>query len=220
MYQLLLVLEKSGILHTIAVGLIVGLILLYFQRHIQRDRSRRRYERELVLFREKLRAAINFPSALSIGNITSSMPPAAVPIARFIAKHPIDLWRENLPRHRKSLDLLIEFRHACSLFAQASGRLDLVLEGLIRTHNASKGFATHYDPTILIYITGRILEIPTEKILHQLNDRALRRLGREWLEECLSIILADEKVKELVQLYFHARSVLSEKIELLKNELG
>jgi hypothetical protein len=96
----------SGAAYSVITGLVVGLIIWGVQLIADQRRMEATLERELSLFRERLRSILSQPDPLFIHADATGTEPVAQRVADLSAEHPIDLWEENLPHHEPALRLV------------------------------------------------------------------------------------------------------------------
>lgn len=207
----------SGFLSSILTGFIVGLVVWWVQLRAEQRRTRNDAARELALFREKLRNAVEEPDILNFQTATDSIPPAARAIHSVVSNHPVDYWYSVLKRHRAFLDEVKRFQHAHTAFGKAAQRLDVALRQVIRLHNAARGAIAVNDPYDHAYFLGRLHGMSDEEILPWIDLPSKTHSSR--FESSFSAAMADEEVASRVDEYQRRREELVSHIEKLETLL-
>lgn len=203
----------SGFLSSILTGLIVGLVIWCVQLRAEQRRARNDAARELALFREKLRNAVEEPDILNFQTAADSIPPAARAIHSMVSNHPVDYWYSLLKRHRAFLDEIKGFQHAYAAFGKAAQKLDVALRRVIRLHNAARGTIAMNDPADHSYFLGRLHGMSSEQILPWI-DYPIKASVR--FEASFTAAIADEEITSRADEYRRRREELVSRIEKLE----
>jgi len=194
-------------------GLIVGLVVWWVQLKAEQRRTRNDAARELALFREKMRNAVEEPDILNFQTAGDSIPPAARATHSVVSNHPVDYWYPLLKRHRAFLDEIKGFQHAHAAFGKAARRLDMALAQEIRLHNATRRTIAINDRDDHAFFLGRLHGMPNEQILAWI-DHTSASLGR--FETSFAAAMADEEVASRADEYQRCREHLVSRIEKLE----
>lgn len=155
----------SGALYSVITGLIVGLVITWNQRLLETRRSRRLYEREISIARQRLREAVLGPERFVFESAIASAPLRAFAVMAVVRECPIQVWIDAVPKQRDLLSILDEFQSAFLAFAGAAANLDHELVEFARQYNADHRTISANDPPIVGYVLGRMQGFEDREIL-------------------------------------------------------
>ena len=110
--QFLITLE-AGVYISLFIGLLFGLLLLWFERRLDRRSEQWQYEREVITFQERLRFVFNQPYSTNLAEIIESPPPVNA-VGELIAYASVELWRHHLPKQQQIFKAINEFQQSYS----------------------------------------------------------------------------------------------------------
>lgn len=207
----------SGAIYSVITGLIVGLVVWRVQLISDNRRANANFERELAVFRERLKIEIDKPDVINITTALSSVPPVALSLVKLLVEQPIDFWYEKLKKHRKFLELLKNFQSCISEFNTNAEKLDTCLKLFIRNYNASKDIIAINDNADIAFIIGKIHGFATQQILPWI-DLPTSAIGR--LEASLGAVNDNPNISSCIQPYLCKREQLMGVIKRIKDELN
>ena len=171
----------SGFGYSIFTGLVVGLVIVSYQRAMERRLARASFAREVSLMRQHLREAVSRPDTFVISSAEASIPPRAEAVMTVIRDLPISLWRDELVGQKTLLNAVHDLQLSHSAFRVAALHLDHLLGQFARRFNATRGAISANDQAAVSYILGSLQGFKSPDILPWIDGGIRKEPG--WLEE-------------------------------------
>jgi hypothetical protein len=207
---------SSGAIYSLFVGLIVGFFLLLAQKRSDKRQQRLSCESQLATFREHLRALLDQADIVHLDRI-GSLPPRLVKIVDLLTNSPIDLWRDNLPKHQEFIGLLRTFQRNYANLNSVASELEVNVRQIIREYTHSQQISDPSEREYQSFISGRILGYDDAKLLVWIG---LERRMLPRMYEVYDLVLADEEANALVKKYLDAQKQVEDVVEMLKKALN
>lgn len=206
----------SGLISGLLTGVVVGLIVIVFQRGIEKRLSRKTFERDISLTHQKLLAAVSRPESFTISSAEMSAPLRATAAMEVIQDIPLSLWRSEVKKQRKFLDVVNEVQLSYSAFRVQAIKLDHLLQQFSRKFASSVAptAVSAVDTSVTSYILGRLQGFERKEILSWIQFNQIK-----WLDDAYEAAKVDEQICTAHSQYSHHREQLMSKVESLVNEL-
>lgn len=203
----------SGIISGVVTGIIVAAVILVVQHFIDNRRNKSLNQRELELFRRKLRSAFSIEGTLVIASALGSEPHASRVITKLMELNPIETWQRISPED-SIFGLLNTFIDASTDFTTKAGNLDSKINHAMRVYNASQGRIAANDHAYRSYLFGRLHDLPDEQILPHIDLSASSLSG---LQMAYTFLSEHEAIRPLIEDFKRSRAALISSMEAFRN---
>jgi hypothetical protein len=208
----------AGAVDSLLIGFVVGVMILLFQKQIDKRRFSHKCEREVATFKEQLRCTLDQPNQTIVDNIL--VPSTLVKaLTHLFSNSPIDLWYENTQKQKELFIILKGFQQAHTNFNTQAIKLHTATRTAIRHIHNSQGIVSINDDDMQTFFLGRILGFESKVVLPWvgigLNEQALPSL-----EERHSLILQNTAIQDLISPYINARKELEQSLSNLRSVLS
>ena len=143
----------------------MGVILLRYQRGIEKRATSKEYAYQLSVRLADLRTALTQTNALSFISAMSAVPKSALDAIAVLQGAPLTLWRESLPKQAHLIALALELQKSFSAYNTLAAEADQLLQHEVRAFNHQRGAISANDAVYHMFGVGMLFEVPIEKLM-------------------------------------------------------
>jgi hypothetical protein len=206
----------AGVVSGLVTGIMVGIFIWWVQERFERRREREMYVREVTVFRENLRDAMQQPHLIFNENAQMTVPQAAQAAIAVIRAAPLDLWLDHLPHWKPLLGAAKAFHRRYVDFTAVARQFDAELDYRIRHYLVAQQMGQQHLDKARRYVISRILRATDEELTIAVGHNPSLR---ERFEAMHAELVAMPDLVRLEGTYVAARRHLQAATQVLRTEL-